>query len=767
VTRLVPRVAARRGRGEEGASLVIAMAFIVLFSLVLTAVLAFSTTSFQSQATIADNARAARAASAGIDTAVARIRNDPAMLLGGPSACSGVLMNYNPTDSTPSSSVGCTAVPATDAVQPGVGGPANALLTLGAGGITSSGSGVVKTTGNVFSNSGITLNGAGVLDATDYAVTATGACGTSVPNADSSASISPWLAVTTQCNAAATVPQYGDGADPRAADNRFLSRMADVPLTYNATPTCTGRTLTFSPGRYTDPTWFATTKWPAVVCGAGTLPTSIYFSPGAYYFDFGAGGESTTWTLTNISVIGGARSAAYNGNAQPSFPTNMQDGTNPVNCQTESGNGAATGLQFILGGASQMVLGSQAKVELCPKVDTNGFGVAVLGLNSGDPGVVGGSSGSKTLVPRTAVAPVGTTAQIASCTQGTASSTQIAMQNPVATFPASVTAPSAVTSPIDTVTASAGGPTVSSNPPPVPVGGTASVELCGFDWNGTVGVPPGSTVNGVSLDIAHYELPCLSGSQNDGPNGTGVCKSTPDLVDENPFEHLGGEVGLPDCDIDDPCVNASITATVSTSIGNCTVTIANRVTLGTDPFAACINTGPGGLINSATPTDANFASSIKISYQVRVNSLPVAQAFLDGIVVHLDYTTPATHAGSGCVVALSCAALSSVNAGPINAPVFANWGTAYFPSAAVNLDFSGSTKIAFDRGLIASSVTLTNLPATDTKGRFRLSTGSGRTVILTAQSGNQKVYARVRIVDSQTASPHGFAVAVREWSTAP
>src|SRR5262245_6468054 len=80
---VVNRLVARRMRGEEGASLMLAMAFIVLFALMLTALLAFATTSFQSQATVNKLGHAADSAAAGIDTAIARVRNDPQMLLGG------------------------------------------------------------------------------------------------------------------------------------------------------------------------------------------------------------------------------------------------------------------------------------------------------------------------------------------------------------------------------------------------------------------------------------------------------------------------------------------------------------------------------------------------------------------------------------------------------------------------------------------------------------------------------------------------------------
>jgi hypothetical protein len=768
------RLAARRLRGEEGASLIIAMAFIVLFSLLLTALLSFATTSFSSQSTIQKNIKASAAAAAAIDTAVAKVRQDPTMLLGGDPAstpagsCGGTLLTYTPTSGA-AVPVTCTAVAGTDTVQPGVGGPANALLTLGGGGITANGAGVVKTAGSVFSTAGINL-GSATLDATDYATTAQGAC-TPAPNADPTASLTPWLAVNTQCNAPATAAQIGDGANP-AADPRYNSRTADVPSSpadFNPVPTsagnCTGRTLTFKPGHYTDPTWFSTAKWPLVVCGAGTLANVLYFSPGAYYFDFGANGESNLWNVQTATVIGGKRSAGYTGNAAPAAIT---PDAAPANCVNDATAGQFSGVQFILGGASQIVLSSGAKMELCPRVDAKGFGIPIVGLPSTDPGVGGIINGTARLVPRTAVTPVGTPAQVTTCTAGSVSATQFAFSGGAGTAGLVPVPLAPGGTPIDNSVAQAGGNTVATA---VPAGAVASALMCGLDWAGNAAaptVPTGSTITAVTLDVAHQELPCLGTSSNaDGLGGTGPCTAASRPPDPNEGPETGNKG---DCDNDDPCLgaalNVSITANVVTSSGNCAVTITPRNTLGTDALQSCV----GGLINSTSL--ATFLSTMRITYSVTVNgspaTSPAAQAFLDGIVVHVNYTAPTFRPGNGCG-APPCQELSTVNVGGVNAPVLATWGTGYFPEGVLTLGFSSTSKIAFDRGLIASTVTLGGLPAADNgKGRFRLGTGgSGRTFILTAQSGTQKVSARIRVVDSASAAPHGFAVAVREWSTAP
>ena len=114
--------------------------------------------------------------------------------------------------------------------------PRNALLTVGTGsGISSSGAAgtTIKTTGNVFSASSISLGGTVINDTlhADYAITAKGALLTYARSPIPPPASSPWFAVNTRCNAPATVPQINDGNDPQATDVRYTSRLADVPKT--------------------------------------------------------------------------------------------------------------------------------------------------------------------------------------------------------------------------------------------------------------------------------------------------------------------------------------------------------------------------------------------------------------------------------------------------------------------------------------------------------------------------------------------------------
>ena len=356
------------------------------------------------------------------------------MLLGGDPAtggsCGGTLLTYHPTmahDAT----VTCTPVAGSDAVQPGVGGPANALLTLARRWHRSSAAaGTIKTTGNVFSDSSISLGGTVTSTPADYAITAKGVC-SPTPNPDPTASLHPWLAVNTQCNAPATVPQINDGKirSPPTPATPAGSPRCRRPK-FNPCPTCLGQDAQVR-------------AWQLYRC-----PLLRAFELGGHAHDdlrdcarlvrrhpqqrdllrarclllqllhrFDRGhvrlaervhvddrlcGESTPGRRWR-------RQESYDGNAAPTITA---DGTNgaPTNCV---GGKSADGVQFILGGASAISMGQSGQMELCPKTDGNGFGISIIGLNSSQPGIGGTTSSSARTVPTSAVAPAGTAAQVA------------------------------------------------------------------------------------------------------------------------------------------------------------------------------------------------------------------------------------------------------------------------------------------------------------------------------------------------------------------
>ena len=145
--------AVRRLHGEDGASLVLAMAFLILFGLILVALLGFAVTSFKAGGDVGDREKATYAADAAIDTAVARMRQDAGMQTGRNASYTGSQpcgLTYHPTDGTPDATATCNPQTTSGAVLPGIDGPANTILTR-AGGLTATG-GPLVTNGNVFVN---------------------------------------------------------------------------------------------------------------------------------------------------------------------------------------------------------------------------------------------------------------------------------------------------------------------------------------------------------------------------------------------------------------------------------------------------------------------------------------------------------------------------------------------------------------------------------------------------------------------------------------
>ena len=181
-----------------------------------------------------------------------------------------------------------------------------------------------------------------------------------------------------QCSTGATI-----------ADPNYPSQLSVAPPNLNApnpTPICaaTNAVLQFVPGYYTNDTMFQT---PAYTQGANVCKTNyLYFRPGVYYFDFGFDPAFTDliWNVAASQFVVGGEPKGWDPNTANSLPATPTGG-NSVACKTAA-DGATSGVQFVFGGASQMVVTtSAAKVELCADptpVGTNQQ-IAVYGQTSG------------------------------------------------------------------------------------------------------------------------------------------------------------------------------------------------------------------------------------------------------------------------------------------------------------------------------------------------------------------------------------------------
>ena len=253
------------------------------------------------------------------------------------------------------------------------------------------------------------------------------------------------------------------------------------------------------------------------------------------------------------------------------------------------------------------------------------------------------------------------------------------------------------------------------------VGGSGSVVLCG--WQATdSAVPAGSTITGVQLQIAHFELPCPAGNQQDsgGQSGDGTCRLGPSFSD--PGEIQDNPPGQPDCDGDDPCINGTIKATVS--VGGSTCDSPNLVSsLALGAAGSNVVVGCNGALLGATDQRAVHAVVAR-QLSRRRDALPVAQAFLDGIVMTISYNTPVIQPGTGCIVTAAnpCPAFSTVlfRLPSLRTPRYSPTGArATSPPRQSRLNFNSNATLAFDRGLIASQVSIGTPPTRLKRRRAR------------------------------------------------
>jgi hypothetical protein len=150
-------------------------------------------------------------------------------------------------------------------------------------------------------------------------------------------------------------------------------------------PACTtpGSVVTFQPGYYDDAAALS-----AMMAGNSACRRSTWwFKPGVYYFDFHNGGTDPTpilgggddvWTVNDGFLVAGTpTNAAGSVIATPPVPAVI-----PGSCDNPIHDANATGVQFIFGGDSQLVV-KAGQAEICGTYNASRPPVAVYGLTSG------------------------------------------------------------------------------------------------------------------------------------------------------------------------------------------------------------------------------------------------------------------------------------------------------------------------------------------------------------------------------------------------
>lgn len=405
-----------RRRGDEGVSLVIAIAFVLGVGLVSGSLLTYSATAIRSEGfTLAAQQNASDVAG-GLQAAVNDVRNSDyfnnvdlgqqCFTAGG----AGSMVKLYPASGANGTPVTVTCTP--DPGSGAVGGlvpvndtnkPSVALLTLGTSpsetGLLKQGNSVLKIRGSVYSNSTI-----GTANGTDCAETPQ----PPAAGANCSEIYVEGAAVIAEEECEGRIVASGTGGkhcdtgthavignDPATLYPSAYTAPA-TGLTPRTLPSCSAgsRLVTFEPGYYDDAVGLSELTTGAQACKNHTF----WFQPGVYYFDFHNAemptkgspvvpDGSNVWTIddSSSSVIGGTRRG---------WTTDASIAPDrPGACVSPLTSTTASGVQFVFGGDSQVYM-RNGYVELCGTWYSNKPPITLYGAKSAI-----GTSTTATLVP--------------------------------------------------------------------------------------------------------------------------------------------------------------------------------------------------------------------------------------------------------------------------------------------------------------------------------------------------------------------------------
>jgi hypothetical protein len=371
----MPRAAARRlARSDEsGATLIFALIFITVVSVIVAAVLSFVDTSMRTTLAVRRQAATAAAADGAAQVAINHVRTNDYIVGHGGTCVDG--LSFPPTfyqqgGTSYSAAVTCD-IDTSDSVLGGGGGrpitssnrPGQAILTLGRGAndgleVLPRGNQVMKVRGEVYSNSYITVEkyltvqGGGDIRAVGTCTALSG--GAIVSDGG-----------TVQC-------RLGGSGLGRPSYNPPTQNLTNVALS-----ACTGpsRVIDFWPGVYTD-----LDALNSYTSGSGSCRDSIlWFHPGAYYFDL-----SGTWRIRSGYVVGGMIPPSrpeLNIDSPPVMPGSCWTPIPPDGSTNWPQPPANAGVEFVLGGTSRIRM-DDAHVELCGTYHTNSPPITLYALDT-------------------------------------------------------------------------------------------------------------------------------------------------------------------------------------------------------------------------------------------------------------------------------------------------------------------------------------------------------------------------------------------------
>lgn len=390
-----------RRSDDTGATLVLVLIIVTVVAVVVAAILSQADTSVRTTEAVRDAAGSTYNADGAAQVAINQLRRSTYNNSDDGTSCFGstntLTVPYPATNgiignAASSAAVVCTPEPGTGAQSSPVpitqqNKPGNAILTLGQNAAEDgvhikplSSANPFRAHGSIVSDSNIVVT-QGSLETNTGVFAHTGCTGTitSTPPPSCNAGIVPdpgdCANSPSTCGQYHFDPYYGSGAVP----------------TYQPVPTnCTGGVVTFNPGYYDD-----ANALNALTTGNGPCGGSVWwFKPGTYYFDFHnnqqdptydslLGTGTDTWTVSRGTLLAGTPVDA-NGTVLSTPPSNP---TVPGACENPIKSTSAVGVQFIFGGASQLVIsgsgGNAANAEICGTYHADRPPIAIYGVKSG------------------------------------------------------------------------------------------------------------------------------------------------------------------------------------------------------------------------------------------------------------------------------------------------------------------------------------------------------------------------------------------------
>jgi hypothetical protein len=362
----------RRVQGDEGASLVIALAFVTIVSIGTTALITLADTGLRTAQAVRQQGYELYSASGAVDRAITAVRQD---------LTAGRHLGSCPTTTTTLNEV-TTEVVCVGAVGSGSpsGGssntdntPRNAVLTLADNGVedglVQESNNELRISGPVVSNSTVKVNVASAALNVAGPVTARGACS---PNVTSDPP-------PPDCDrGAAAIENSSDPGYAMHPEAPLPVPPALAPAPVGCPPAGGPRLVRFSPGKYDSA---AALNDVFTRCSGGVF----HFEPGFYYFDFPS--ADPTWKIhdSGTRVVGGVPARWSPSDPAPgalgvTVPFPDDTAATPTGGCVRSDESATTpGVQFAFGGSSRVRI-QDAKVELCARGSNTEQQIAVYGV---------------------------------------------------------------------------------------------------------------------------------------------------------------------------------------------------------------------------------------------------------------------------------------------------------------------------------------------------------------------------------------------------